>query len=94
MVFDDLFAHGKADACAAVFGFSVEAFEDAEDLFSVLLGKADAVVCDVDVVFGVLEAAGDGDDGGSLGAGIFKGVREEVAEQLGHLERDGVDRGE
>ena len=94
MVFDDPFAHGEADACAAVFGFAVETFEDAEDLFGMFLGKADAVVCDVDVVFGVFGTAGDGDDGRSPGAGIFEGVGDEVAEQLGHLERDGVDGGE
>src|SRR5580700_8169135 len=93
MVFDDLFAHGEPDASAAEFVFAVEAFEDGKDLFGVFLGKTDAVVSDVDVVMGSFHAAGDGDDRVSPGAGIFEGVGKEVTKQLGHLERNGVDRG-
>src|SRR5580658_8708199 len=94
MVFDDLFAHREADSSSAVFVFAVEAFEDGKDLFGVFLGEADAVVSDVDVIPGSLLVAADGDDWGRAGPGILEGVGKEVAKQLRHLERDGVDRGE
>ena len=91
MVFHDLFTHGEPDAGAAIFGFAMEAFEDGKDLFGVFLGKANAVVGDVDVVLAVFEAAGDAHDWGRPVAGIFEGIGNEVGEQLGHLVRDSVD---
>ena len=48
MAFDDLLAHGQADAGAGILVASVQALEDLEDAFGVAQINADAVVVDRD----------------------------------------------
>ena len=86
--------HGKPDAGAAVFRLSMETLEDAEDMIGILLIKADAVVMDLDMDLLVSDTGGKGDQRRPVSAGIFEGVGDKVAEELRHLQWDGIDGGQ
>ena len=86
--------HCKPDAGAAVFRLSVETLEDAEDMIGILLIEADAVVMDIDMDLLLSDTGGNGDHGRPVSARIFEGIGDKVAEELCHLQGDGIDGGQ
>ena len=94
MVGNNFFTDGETDAGAGKLGFTMQPLEDPENMFSVLGFETDTVVADPEIVVMTLPFAGNGNEGGHSGVGVLERIGKEVAEQLGHLQGDALDKGE
>ena len=72
----------------------MKTLEDAEDLVGILLIETNAVVPDLDVGLLVFDRGSNGDQRRPVGTGIFQRIGDKVAEELCHLQRDGIDGGQ
>ena len=91
---DDARDGGEADASTLEFFGAMEALKDAEQFVRIPHVKTCPVIADKIDVLVLFKFTADFYDGGLALTAVFEGVGKEVTKQLGHLERNGVDRGE
>jgi len=94
---DDAADVGEADAGALEFGVGVKTLEDAEEFGGVFHVEADAVVADVEDMFGGIYTLGDGadfDERMEGAGGVFDGVFDEVGPDLAEHGGVGADGGQ